>query len=196
MLFHLENKQRPWEEQHPPPLQSVISLCYLLGNFWKLQVSCTRCEAGFRVKDAGTWRGARPLTICKWRLIHSLANLNLGLLVLGVLICYHTNALILFESDLTSLVISLSRQSPFALNVLSIAVFIYSGFPEWKRKMARKLPAIKETWARSLSQEDPLEKGMATHSCIVAWRISWTEEPGRQQSMGLQRVGYDWVANT
>ena len=41
-----------------------------------------------------------------------------------------------------------------------------------------------------LSQEDPLEKGMATHSSILAWRISWTEEPGRPQSMGLQRVGH------
>ena len=44
--------------------------------------------------------------------------------------------------------------------------------------------------------EDPLEKGMATHSSILAWRIPWTEEPGGLQSMGLQRVGHDWVTNT
>ena len=47
----------------------------------------------------------------------------------------------------------------------------------------------------SLGQEDPLEKGLATHSSILAWRIPWTEEPGRLQSMGLQRVGRDWVTN-
>ena len=45
---------------------------------------------------------------------------------------------------------------------------------------------------QSLGQEDPLEKGMATHSSILAWRIPWTEQPGRLQSMGLQRVGHDW----
>ena len=48
------------------------------------------------------------------------------------------------------------------------------------------LPAMQETWVRSLGQEDPLEKEMATHSSILAWRIPWREEPGRLQSMGLQ----------
>ena len=52
------------------------------------------------------------------------------------------------------------------------------------------LPAMGETQVRSLSQEDPLEKGMATHSSILVWRISWTEETGGLQSMGLQRVGH------
>ena len=56
------------------------------------------------------------------------------------------------------------------------------------------LPAIQETQVQSLSQEDPLQKGMATHSSIVAWRITWTEEPGRLQSVGLQGVGPDLVA--
>ena len=50
------------------------------------------------------------------------------------------------------------------------------------------LPAVQETWVRSLGQEDSLEKGMAIHSSILAWRISWTEKPGRLQSMGSQRV--------
>ena len=54
---------------------------------------------------------------------------------------------------------------------------------------------MQETWVRSLGQEDPLEKRMATHSSIVTWRIPWTEEPGRPQSMGLQRVGHDLVTN-
>ena len=58
-------------------------------------------------------------------------------------------------------------------------------------QMVKNLPAIQETWVRSLSQEDPLEEGTATHSSILAWRIPWTEEPGRLQSMGLQRVRHD-----
>ena len=53
------------------------------------------------------------------------------------------------------------------------------------------LPAMQETWVRSLGWEDPLQKEMATHSSILAWRITWTEEPGGLQSMGSQRVGYN-----
>ena len=52
----------------------------------------------------------------------------------------------------------------------------------------KRLPAMQETWVRSLGQEDPLEKEMATHSSILAWRILWAEEPGRLQSTGLRRV--------
>ena len=55
-------------------------------------------------------------------------------------------------------------------------------------QMVKNLPAVQETWVRSLGWEDALEKGMATHSGILAWRIPWTEEPGGLQSMGLQRV--------
>ena len=55
----------------------------------------------------------------------------------------------------------------------------------------KRLPSMQETWVRSLGWEDPLEKEMATHSSILAWRIPWTEEPGGLQSMGLQRVGQD-----
>ena len=54
----------------------------------------------------------------------------------------------------------------------------------------KNLPALQETWVRSPGWEDPLEKEMATHSSILAWRISWTEEPGGLQSMGSQRVGH------
>ena len=57
--------------------------------------------------------------------------------------------------------------------------------------MVKNLPAMQETWVRSLGREDPLEKGMATHSSILAWRIPWTEEAGMLQSMGSQRVGHD-----
>ena len=55
----------------------------------------------------------------------------------------------------------------------------------------KRLPPMRETWVRSLGQEDPLEKEMATHSSILAWRIPWMGEPGRLQSMGSQRVGHD-----
>ena len=55
----------------------------------------------------------------------------------------------------------------------------------------KNLPAMQKTWIQSLGQGDPLEKEMATHSSILAWRIPWTEEPGRLQSMGLQRVGHN-----
>ena len=60
----------------------------------------------------------------------------------------------------------------------------------------KNLPAMQETWVWSLVLEDPLEKKMATHSSILAWKIPWTEEPGGLQSMGLQRVRQDWVTNT
>ena len=55
----------------------------------------------------------------------------------------------------------------------------------------KNLPAVQETWVRSLGWEDPLEKEMETHSSILAWKISWTEEPGGLQSMGSKRVGHD-----
>ena len=58
-------------------------------------------------------------------------------------------------------------------------------------QMVKNLPAMKETWVRFLGQEVPLEKGMATHSSILAWKIPWPEEPGGLQSMGSQRVGHN-----
>ena len=58
-------------------------------------------------------------------------------------------------------------------------------------QMLKNLPAMQETQVRSLGWEDSLEKGMATHSSILAWKIPWTEEPGRLQSVGSQRVRHD-----
>ena len=60
-------------------------------------------------------------------------------------------------------------------------------------QMVEHLPTIWETWVRFLGWEDPLEKEMATHSRTIAWRIPWTEEPGRLQSTGSQRVGHDFT---
>ena len=59
----------------------------------------------------------------------------------------------------------------------------------------KRLPGIQETWVRSLGWEDPLEEEMATYTSIIAWRIPWREEPGRLQSMGLQRVGHGGVTS-
>ena len=63
-------------------------------------------------------------------------------------------------------------------------------------QMVKNPPAMQETWVQSLGWDYPLEKGMATHSSILAWRISWTDEPGRLQSMGSQRVRQDWATST
>ena len=60
-------------------------------------------------------------------------------------------------------------------------------------QMIKNPPAMQEIWIWSQGWEDPLDKEMATHSSILAWRIPWTEEPGGLQSMGLQRVGHAWV---
>ena len=60
-------------------------------------------------------------------------------------------------------------------------------------QMVKHLPTMRETRVWSLGWEDSLEKEMATHSSTLAWKIPWTEDPGRLQSMGLQRVGHDWA---
>ena len=64
-----------------------------------------------------------------------------------------------------------------------------------KAKVVKHLPAMQETWVWSLGQKDPPEKGMATHSSVLAWKIPWTEEPCRLQSIGLLRIGHNWVTN-
>ena len=72
----------------------------------------------------------------------------------------------------------------------SVSSFYYQ-VCKGESQMVKSLPAVREIQVRSLGREDPLEKEMATHSSILTWRIPWTEEPGRLQSMGLQRVGHN-----
>ena len=67
----------------------------------------------------------------------------------------------------------------------------YKDWASLVAQMVKNLPAMQVTWVRSLGWEDPLEKGMATHSSILAWRILWTEEPEGLQSMGSRRVSHD-----
>ena len=76
-------------------------------------------------------------------------------------------------------------------NVLVFVGIIIENRVSLMAEVVKNLPTIQETQVRSLGQEDPLEKGMATHSSILAWKIPWTEEPGGPQSMESQRVRYD-----
>ena len=66
-----------------------------------------------------------------------------------------------------------------------------SNFCSLVAQMVKHLPAMQETWVQSLGWEDPLEKETATHSSILAWEMLWIEEPNRQQSMGLEKIGHD-----
>ena len=77
---------------------------------------------------------------------------------------------------------------------LMVVILMGKDFPV--AQMVKNLPAMQETRVRSLGCEVPLEKGMTIHSSIAAWRIPWTEKPGRLQSVGSQRVRHDWVTNT
>ena len=73
------------------------------------------------------------------------------------------------------------------------AVYCHPAYLTWASlvvQMVKRLPTVWKTWVQSLGQEDPLEKEMSTHSSTVAWKIPWTKECGRLQSMGWQRVGY------
>ena len=102
---------------------------------------------------------------------------------------------------------SFSSRSPSLLDIcwLSSTSHSTSLGPAWLRPVlalvkaslvaqtVKHLPAMRETQARSLGREDPLEKEMAIHSSTIAWKSPWTEEPGRPKSMGSQRVGHDWA---
>ena len=84
----------------------------------------------------------------------------------------------------------------------SQAIYFSSGNFYWVPRasliaqMVKNMPVMQKTWVQSLGLEDPLEKGMATHSSILAWRIPCTEQTGKLQSMGLQRIRHDWATNT
>ena len=109
---------------------------------------------------------------------------------------------------------SSSKRVPCALTVISLYIFVAAN--EWKvcssdpeqdslftwthhsgnslvAQIVKNLPAVQETQVRSLGREDPLETEMSTHSSSLVWKISWAEELGVLQSIGLQRVGHNWV---
>ena len=80
---------------------------------------------------------------------------------------------------------------PCAVVFFNRDAFVVASTPSVVTQPVKNLPAMWESWVRSLGWEDPLEKEMTTHSSILAWKIPWTEEPGGLQSMGLQRVGHN-----
>ena len=94
------------------------------------------------------------------------------------------------------MIIYFTHQNKF---VSLLVLFISSCWNNWcllcalVAQTVKSLPAVRETCVRSLGQEDPLEKEMATHSSILSWRIPWTKEPDRLQSIELQRVGHDFT---
>ena len=82
----------------------------------------------------------------------------------------------------------------YLLMVLAAVIFYHSLCnTSMIAQMVKNLPAMWATWVQSLGREDPLGKGNATHPSILAWKTPWTEEPGRLESMGLQRLRYDWA---
>ena len=104
-----------------------------------------------------------------------------------------------FHRDPTELSVT-SHLLPQTLQCLAVSFWgrdLYRGCQGAAQRL-KNLPAMQETWVRSPDRvgKIPLEKGMATHSSILAWRIAWTEEPGGFQSMGSQRVRHDWATNT
>ena len=100
---------------------------------------------------------------------------------------------LVFSSGTSMTLLKISDTLRVPVKLASPSVYMWASLVA---HMVKNLPAMEKTYVQSLSQEDPLEKGMATHSCIFTWRIPWTEEPGSLQSMGLQRVGHDWATNT
>ena len=85
-------------------------------------------------------------------------------------------------------------QKPYPLKLQDFVFLkgkVFENGPSLVAQRLKHLPEMLETWVQSLSREDPLEKEMATHSSVLAWRIPWREKPGRLQSMGSQRVRHD-----
>ena len=78
-------------------------------------------------------------------------------------------------------------------SAVSKCICMYTYGASQMAEIVKNLPSVKECWVQSLGREDPLEKGMGTHSSILSWRISWIEEPGMLHSLGSQTVGHDWV---
>ena len=104
------------------------------------------------------------------------------------------------SSNKYSGLISLGLTDLFSLQSKGLSR-VFSRTTVWKHQFlvaqtVKNLPEMQKTQLQSLGQEGPLEKGMASHSSILAWTIPWTEEPGGLQSRGSQRVGHDWAKNT
>ena len=126
----------------------------------------------------------------------------------GTLLVYFWLIALLYSRNQHNIVKQLSSNGKKMFKWKRIVVFLWSVFvcvyifsypqaiytwPSLVAQMVKRLPTMRKTWVRSLGQEDPLEKEMATHSSILAWKIPWMEELGWLLSMGSQRVGHDWA---
>ena len=99
--------------------------------------------------------------------------------------------LLVKKPDWISLIVRCSVPPPLTSALLRISVTFSFCRASLAAQTVKRLPTVRETRVRSLGREDPLAKEMATHSSTLAWKIPWTEEPGRLQSMGSQRVRHD-----
>ena len=92
---------------------------------------------------------------------------------------------------------SYMHQSPSKkqMKPLNVAHHIWYSQASLVAQRLKRPPAMQETWVWSLGREDSLEKEMATHSSITAWKTPWTEEPGRLQCLGSQKIGHDWATS-
>ena len=102
--------------------------------------------------------------------------------------CFSLTSLFYLASCLqrTFMLLHTAKFPVFKKKVKQYLLYVYNLWTSLVAKLVKSLPAMQETWVRFLDWEDPLEKEMATHSSILVWRIPWTEEPGRLQSMGSQ----------
>ena len=152
-----------------------------------LSFSLEICQFYKSFKSTNFWLWGTSLSyVCFAALI---SDLFCFLLSLGL---YHSS----FYNPLGWMFSTLSFSlSPFLIWTFRITNLLSSTLNSLVAQMVKHLPIMQETWVRSLGQEDILEKELATHSSTLAWKIPWTEEPGRLHSMGLQRVEHNLVTS-
>ena len=180
---HLSVCVQAWLSQEIEPCSGDLSSGNLLGNVLGINV----CE---EVRETGPGRGKKLQAIPREALLGSVHDLGL----------VGSQRRIQPERSASSMVVggwsTSDLKGGLGGTASMIRVVIYGLSIVWSRaspmaQMVKNLPAVQETWVRSLGQEDLLEKEMATHSSILAWEIPWTEQPGGLQSIGSQRVGRD-----
>ena len=176
-----------------------VNLLYTSQDIEQLIVGCNYCHSSF------------------WRFLVNRSDEIMLRRDYWLFICLNLQFLFLFPSALKSnregkstertsdlafddVAILLSTSSKrFVMPVLKWTITQLRASYHWRASLVawrvKHPPTMRETQVQSLSREDPLEKEMATHSSTLAWKIPWTEEPGRLQSMGSQRVRHDWVTS-
>ena len=149
------------------------------------------------VQSLNHWTAREVLIL--WEVIYKERQILFHLFKLDIF-CFFSYLIVLAKISNVMLNRSDERRHPYLILNLKKAIISlswgFSGGSDSKVSVCNaghNLQCCLQFWVRSLGQEDPLEKEMATHSSILAWKIPWTEEPGRLQSMGSQRVGHDWA---